>query len=409
VQAEKTRRAEEEANANAPRPPLVRPTAPSASTMDVPAVGRVAPPPQAQPQRRRTGKHPVTLTGSGYYYRGADQSVHGPLALDKMKLLLSKLPEREGEAVSVGKLGDWRSLDDLPELWSVERPRQAFDAALSRVDGAALDNDDTDVGEGEEFSGVDTPISGSPRALGGRLDDVTFARLLGRIDRRRATGMLRVTSADAKKDIFMRRGEPVAVNSNVPAERLGTYLVNRKKITQAQLDDALRSLEEFGGRLGDALAGQRVLGTRDLFRYLSEQLQDRILDVFRWGSGTWSWYANISPDIPDASLGVDFLELVLDGVRNYVPYESVRARFAGREGIPLDELHSRTELADLPLLPDEAEMARRVQPGMTPAEVVAQESGGDPGRERVAWRVLYVLTELALFRLADGEEEPMLP
>jgi len=395
----------------------------SMSTVDAPVVGdgegegvadAMASTDLAQAPKERKGN-------TGYYYRGFDQSVHGPLSLDKLKILLTKMPERDGEAVSIGKLGDWRSVDDLPELWSVDRPRQGFDLDLGGAtspdasSSGLNDEGDTQVGSAAlaftgDFTGAVTNPSESAISLAGHLGgQITYTRLLARLNRKRSTGMLRVEHGGATKDIYLRRGDPVSVSSNVAEELLGTYLLRRKVLTQDQLNRALQRLSEFGGRLGDALVGERVLAAHDLFRYLSEQIQDRILDVFQWPAAQWTWYPDAAPTVPGSPLGVDFVELILDGVRKKVPAETIRGHFGAREGAKLTESGSRIGIRDLPLAPDEKELAESIRPGATPQEVVTQVNDLGGPREALAWRVLYVMTEFEICRLGDGDEDVELP
>ena len=140
------------------------------------------------------------------------------------------LPEREDEAVSLGKEGEWRSVDDIPELWSVERPPAASDGRAKKVgSGAAFETGD--------FTGVVVnPPDGTPEALGVFGRDGTFTQLLAGMSRMRKTGMLCVERTGATKALYFRRGNPVAVSSNLTEELLGNYLLHRQVLTQNQLE-----------------------------------------------------------------------------------------------------------------------------------------------------------------------------
>jgi serine/threonine protein kinase len=332
------------------------------------------------------------LTGEmGFRYRDAGGRTYGPMSLQELQALLSSTPESDDEAVSVG-IGDWQSPDDLPQLWEVDRP-----------EGAARGEDS---GPGDDREGAADTSRPSHQ---GRLGRVTLARLLFRLARRRHAGMLRIESHPHHKELFLRRGDPVLVTSSMPDELLGTYLLNRKIITEEQLEQALNRLNEFGGRLGDAMVGERILSTNDLFRYLGEQLQDRILNIFTWREGDWAWFPRSRAPHQAVPLGVDLIELTLQGIRNHLDPRVVRGHFSGREDQPVGVMHSRYTADDLPLLPHEAEIASAVSPGMTPAELVASQSGADPAAERLVWRVLYILTEFELYRAGEAPAEPPLP
>jgi hypothetical protein len=83
----------------------------------------------------------------------------------------------------------------------------------------------------------------------------------------------------------------------------------------------------------------------------------------------------------------------------------------GREADLLERMHSRLAIEDLPLTGSELEVISAIVPGHTPLEVVASAAPNDtsPARERIAWRLLYLLTEFEVYRLGPHVDEPPLP
>lgn len=342
---------------------------------------------------------PMRFPKPGFRYLSHDGVMHGPMTLEELKDLLSHTPKQEGEAVAFGE-GKWRGLDELPELWDTQRPVQALKndfqtPAASRWTGrSSASRVRVDTDEGEAIF-----------THAGQFGRVTVARLLFRLQRRRCTGMLKISSSSHQKEIYFRRGEPIAVTSTLSEELLGTYLLRRQIISDDELNRALERLSEFGGRLGDALVGEYVLAAHDLFVYLSDQLEDRVLGVFSWGLGDWYWYPDLTPKTPAASLGIDLVELVLNGIRDRLGTEEIRAHFNGRDDQVVEVVHSRTYVEDLPFTPEELELASAVQPNATPTELLERSEAS----EAAFWRVLYALTEFELYRLGEVVDEPALP
>ena len=341
----------------------------------------------------------------GYRYRSHDGIIQGPIQLAQLKTLLETTPEHDNEAVAIGG-GSWRQIDDLPELWSIERPEAVFADSNTEEN---LVPDATDEVESTAVQEPSQPDVDSAYTHAGSLSQATFARLLFRLKRRRYSGKLSVISADVSKELYFRRGEPIAATSSKTEERLGSYLVGRKIITEEQLQRGLDRLAEFGGRLGDALVGERVLPTHDLFQYLTEQLQDRIRDIFTWSSADWAWFPDLKPTIPPASLGLDIVELIVASVRDHVPSQRVRRRFEGRENALLEIVHSRLDIEDLPLLPEEVELVTAVNAGTTPQQLLETLGIQGTPKEALLWRVLYYLIEFELYRLEGGAGEHLLP
>jgi serine/threonine protein kinase len=358
-----------------------------------------------------------------YRYRNKDGDISHAMSLKQLQTKLAATTEDHREAVSVDD-GDWISPDDVPQLWGIERPTSGKLQASGGFRASEFKTDEITAPRQEPGGGGDDGLSLETKPWisrvsvletdadpthEGNLGRTTLARLLFRLDRRRHRGMLSITGKKHRKEIFFRRGDVVMVTSTRREELLGTYLVKRGIISEDQLNQALERLSEFGGRLGDALVGERLLPTYDLFRYLGDQLRDRILDLFTWRTGEWAWTPEVAAPHEAASLGVDMIELILDAIRNHIPPLVIRQHFTGREHAHLEIVHSRVSIDVLPLHDAEIEVARAVKPGTRPTDLVEFLGARRGAAAQLVWRMLYVLTEFELYRLGDAVEEPLLP
>ncbi|MBC7172314.1 MAG: hypothetical protein H5U40_07815 [Polyangiaceae bacterium] len=77
---------------------------------------------------------------------------------------------------------------------------------------------------------------------------------------------------------------------------------------------ALALLPRYGGRLGDALVGLDVLRPVHLFRAISEQVRERMLEAFRWRIGDWAFIDGLRSHEETFPLGYDPFELLRDAV-----------------------------------------------------------------------------------------------
>ena len=170
-----------------------------------------------------------------------------------------------------------------------------------------------------------TPVEAEPADLKGDLADVSPVRLFARLATDRETGQLVVERGEVSKEIFLVDGAPEFVSSNVPSERFGEYLVARGVISAGELSMALAILPRFQGKLGDTLVGLSLLRPLEVFRHLTRQVRDKIIDVFAWQSGNYRYYRGRMNKREAFPLGLDAFEILGAGVAG-LPMEPVRVR-----------------------------------------------------------------------------------
>ena len=141
------------------------------------------------------------------------------------------------------------------------------------------------------------------------------------------TGLLQFGLDDVQKEIFLVGGAPESVSSSNPGERFGEYLVARKVLGPSDLDLALSMLPHYNGKLGDTLVALGLLRPLDVFRLLSEQVRDRVIDVFMWTEGTFAFYRGATNRQENFPLGLDTFEILGASVLN-LPFELCERRFA---------------------------------------------------------------------------------
>jgi hypothetical protein len=240
-------------------------------------------------------------------------------------------------------------------------------------------------------------VSGAPQRPPDSAGDVSVIspmRIFSDLAIASETGLLRFELAAQIKEIFLVSGAPVSVSSSLPGERFGEYLVAKGVLRTSELDAALGMLPKYEGKLGDTLVGLGLLRPLDVFRMLSQQVRDRVIDVFGWSEGTFAFYRGVTNEQEGFPLGLDTFEILGAGVLN-LPYELLEQRFS-----TLLDFHPRAN--------DRA----RVDPeafrlGPTPREVLDILDGErtlrawmshftDPGELLTFLRSLYLLVETDL-------------
>src|SRR5437762_11895426 len=88
----------------------------------------------------------------------------------------------------------------------------------------------------------------------GTLNTMSVSDLLQFLAAGRKTGTLRLGRGDIVKEIFLEDGLIVGSSTNDPREYLGQVLLHYGKIEESQLQAAMESQRQSGGKLGEILS-----------------------------------------------------------------------------------------------------------------------------------------------------------
>jgi serine/threonine protein kinase len=128
----------------------------------------------------------------------------------------------------------------------------------------------------------------------------------------RETGVLHLWQGRRRKKVYFLDGRPEFVASTDKSELLGEYLVATGRCLRMEIEMALALLPKYRGRLGDALVGLGVLRPVELFRAISEQVRDRLLEAFRWRRGEWAFVRGAKSHEETFPIGIDPHEVLRD-------------------------------------------------------------------------------------------------
>ncbi|MCA9538003.1 MAG: protein kinase [Myxococcales bacterium] len=333
----------------------------------------------AQPRREAISYRPagasvdeqiVWSPYSQFRVRDRDGAIHGPMNLNT----LGERVHREGRSavhrISVDG-SPWVKLDELPGLLEVEPPPEVSTAL-------------------PDFTGS--------------FERLSFPRLLYRYAACRATGRMHFESGSRRKEIYWRRGRPEYVTSNLRSELLGEYLVQRRLIARPVLDEALGMLNDFRGRLGDALLSLNAISAHDLFNALAEQVKTKLLEIFGWTEGSYAFFRGEATTEQIVPLEMSAGALVNEGIQRRLTLDDLKTHFRGREHLPFVRLrHKMLTPAMLALTTRQI----RVWNAVGPRETVLAQFGrlqSIPGVDETdVYQVLFLMERLE-FAAFEGEE-----
>jgi hypothetical protein len=128
-------------------------------------------------------------------------------------------------------------------------------------------------------------------ALEGTIKDFGLADILQLIGIQRKTGLLTLDNGDEAVIVKFLDGHVVGADTKERnlEDLLGSVLVRTGRITEAQLQNALRIQRETLQRLGYILVRQRFISEEDLVEALRIQVTQIVYRLFRWRHGTYQF------------------------------------------------------------------------------------------------------------------------
>lgn len=265
-------------------------------------------------------------------------------------------------------------VDRALERWQQKNPQVSNSAATSRT---SID-------------------STSPPTRSGSLRETSLTELLGDLHRNHQTGRLDLHRSPLKKSVFFTGGEPVFVTSNVEKEAFGEHLVTAGLLTDKDLERVQKQTQHSNLQLIDLLLRSKAIKPNELFRSLSDQVRDRILDLFTWSDGTFSFFLNERPPETAMPLNLHCLGLVHEGVMERTPLAHLRQAIGDDTGT-LVRRSIFTIPPNLGLSGWEQRLLQRIETSPCKLTDLLHETSG----EERSLRLIYLLRELGFVEF-DG-------
>jgi serine/threonine protein kinase len=262
-----------------------------------------------------------------------------------------------------------------------------FSAAQDAVAG-----DDAAAQESE--APIPPPVPGAIPDNSGELSLISPMRAIADLAIAADTGLLRFQKGTQIKDVYLVRGAPESVNSNMSGDRFGEYLVTRGFLRSGDLERALTEMPRYGGKFGEALVGLGFMRPLDVFRLLSQHVRERVMELFTWTQGAFNYYRSMRNPLEAFPLGLSSFEILGAGVVA-LSYDFLANHFE-----PLMDFHPRS-------MPNPRVSPESFRLGPTPREVLGILDGsltlhawvgrfGPPDELLTFYRTLYLLVESSM-------------
>ncbi|MFQ5790654.1 MAG: DUF4388 domain-containing protein [Acidobacteriota bacterium] len=214
------------------------------------------------------------------------------------------------------------------------------------------------------------------------------------------TGLLRFSSSEAEKTLYVQAGKIVFAKSTSADDRLGEYLLRCGKLS-LQNYARLGKLVGRGKRLGTVLVENGALDPKGLVRGVVGQVRWIVSSLFLW---TEAWYGFHEQELPSEetiTLDLATARLIVDGVQRIESWRRI-SRGIG----PLSSIYRKVPGHDeLILSLDLDKQALELLARLTQPKSVQEACAGSELRDFEACRLLWAFRSLEWIDLVSEDEK----
>lgn len=172
-------------------------------------------------------------------------------------------------------------------------------------------------------------------ALEGTIKEFGLADIFQLIGLQKKTGVLFLKGAEGTINIHFEDGMVVKVENSRMSPRYltGNILINRGKINDTQLRDALEIQKSTGQKVGQALIGQGLINKDELRDALNHQMCENIYSAFRWKGGDYKFYQDKVDYDRNTIVPINFENILMDGVRLMDEWPRIEKKLPSQDAV----------------------------------------------------------------------------
>lgn len=133
------------------------------------------------------------------------------------------------------------------------------------------------------------------KSFKGNLEVLSLSDIFQSLAMNRHSGTLVVNDGKREKKIYFAEGEITLLSSN-KRQRLGEMLIASGKITDEDLDLALKLQKQSRKKLGEILVEEGFCADEDIYKLVRMQIEEEIYDLFLWRKAEFEFIADQIPD-----------------------------------------------------------------------------------------------------------------
>lgn len=231
-------------------------------------------------------------------------------------------------------------------------------------------------------------------SLRGDLRVVPIAEVLQLLDAQQQSGILQVTRAEAKIEVYFREGRvDMALATNISNEYLlGRFMVENELISHEDLTGFLESRRAGSKLLGGQLVKLGYISDSELKLALVQQSRELIYEVLRWSFGTFQFLR--TRDLPaiavDATLGLEVEGILMEGYRRVDEWHLIEREINNFEMVFLRNEDAVAQMGRGRLTREELTVLELVNGKNTVKELIRESRMGSYEVSKMLYRLLSI-------------------
>jgi hypothetical protein len=241
-------------------------------------------------------------------------------------------------------------------------------------------------------------LDGETLAFAGDVKSVPLLGLMNLLGQNRETGRLVIKNAETERVVLLKNGDVASIGSNLPRDRLGTFLVRLGRVKEQDIERAQQLCQQTGQRIGQVLVQQKLLESHELWSCIQEQITEIFAEICAWTDGSFL-LCRIGPGQPFPSTPpLSMQGLLMESVRRADEMSVFRERIAN-----VNTRLRRTDKAPKADLPEEQEKAL---PAFSPQASVAEVVRALQMNEFEGTHLCYQLLKAGLIEIVKSAVPP---
>lgn len=234
---------------------------------------------------------------------------------------------------------------------------------------------------------------GSDPEFRGLLEEVPLPQILRRIFLEQRKGTLTLSLGEEVRRLFFEKGELRSATSSREAQKIGSFLKRRGRITDDDLAWALGEISrQTGSRFGKTLVRHGLLPKSVVDAEMKRLVEEIVFSAFEWRAGEFQFEPSTAVVDPDIALSISTAAIIVEGIRRLPESPVFRERLGDGRGVLRLSRDPMSRYQYLPLTPQEAYVLSRID-GALDVDSLLLIAGGT---RSVASKVLYALLSCGL-------------
>ncbi len=152
--------------------------------------------------------------------------------------------------------------------------------------------------------------------LSGNLKTVSFPDILQLLASGKKSGLLEVKTTSRQKEIAFKNGNIVHASSvNSSEDLLGNMLLQRGKISKADLERAITLHKQTGRQLGTTLIDMDLFDKKEITECLRLQIEEIVYNLFSWREGEFIFHEGATSKQAPFLVELSTMNVIMEGTR----------------------------------------------------------------------------------------------